>query len=245
MKSYNYKLKNRTANNKMGSCLFRGVAGDVAGNGGAIKVITSTNGVMEFFAPITVESIADEFPGHGIFRRHDLFWNPLPHHELLLAGNSYYLLPLDKNCSSRRRSAVEATPAPAFEIGHVRSNSAPHIQPLSVATYRMSFDSRRGILLKKSSTGGAPSLSGGKGNDSGLGYGGGFWKVKLVISPKRLMEILSHEAATEELIDSVRTVAKCGKGGVAAGVSSVAFSDQWSLSSSRNASSKKDGILSG
>lgn len=63
-----------------------------------------------------------------------------------------------------------------------------------------------------------------------------FWKVKLVISPKQLLEILSEENSTEELIESVRTVAKCGKGSSVS--SSLGFSsDQWSLSSSKNASS--------
>ena len=55
----------------------------------------------------------------------------------------------------------------------------------------------------------------------------GVWKVKLVISPEQLSEILSQESRTEALIESVRTVAKCGNG-----VPSVANSDQWSLSSS-------------
>nr|GMD10401.1 Ent-kaur-16-ene synthase [Ipomoea batatas] len=223
----------------MGNCLFGGV-GD-AENEDVVKVITSTNGVMEFYAPITVESIADEFPGHGIFRSHDLFWNPLPHHEVLLAGNSYYLLPLDKSRRSSAGAGAGETVA-TFEIGHVRSNSVPQIPPPLVASYRMSFDSR-GILLKRSYTGAGASFSR-HGFGYGYGYGSsGFWKVKLVISPKQLVEILSEETATEELIESIRTVAKCGKGG-GAGVSSVAFSDQWSLSSSRNASSKKDGILS-
>lgn len=62
---------------------------------------------------------------------------------------------------------------------------------------------------------------------------------KLVISPGQLLEILSQEGRTQELIESVRTVAKCGN----IGVSTVGFSDQWSLSSSRNASSKKDLLL--
>ncbi|VFQ59813.1 unnamed protein product [Cuscuta campestris] len=204
----------------MGNCVFGGAAGGDAGNGDVVRVMTSTNGVMEFYAPVTVESIADEFPGHGIFRRHDLFWNPLPHHEVLAPRNSYYLLPLDKT--------------------HVGPH--PKQEELSVASYRMSFGRRRGILLKNSNSGGASSISGGKGRrEGGLGCSL-FWKVKLVISRKQLLEILSQESATEELIESVRTVAKCGKGGGGPGVSSsvAAFSDQWSLSSSRNASSKKD-----
>ncbi|KAL7228053.1 hypothetical protein ACSBR1_022848 [Camellia fascicularis] len=70
--------------------------------------------------------------------------------------------------------------------------------------------------------------------------GGRVWKVKLVISPGQLLEILSHETRTQELIESLRTVAKCRN----IGVSSLGFSDQWSLSnSSLNASSKQDGLL--
>lgn len=56
----------------------------------------------------------------------------------------------------------------------------------------------------------------------------GVWKVKLVISPEQLSEILSQESRTEALIESVRTVAKCGNGLPP----SVANSDQWSVCSS-------------
>ncbi|KAJ6400797.1 hypothetical protein OIU84_016262 [Salix udensis] len=60
----------------------------------------------------------------------------------------------------------------------------------------------------------------------------GVWKVKLVISPEQLAEIMAQETRTEELIESVRTVAKCGNGVS----SSLANSDQSSLSSSRKGS---------
>lgn len=56
---------------------------------------------------------------------------------------------------------------------------------------------------------------------------GGIWKVKLAISAEKLAEILSQEAPTEALIESVRTVAKCRNGS-----SSAVSSDQWSLASS-------------
>ncbi|XP_059664594.1 uncharacterized protein LOC132310438 [Cornus florida] len=195
----------------MGNCLFGGTGepNDV------IKVVTSNGGTMEFYAPITVECITDEFPGHGIFRSHDLFWKPLPHQEVLLAGESYYLLPLNNKKTGIGGGQIA-------QVGHVRSNSVPSAL---VAPYRMSFDSHG--ILKRSYT---EVLS--RYNN------GGFWKVKLVISPEQLLEILSRDDRTQELIESVRTVAKCGNG-----VSSVgAFSDQWSLSSSGrgNASSKKD-----
>lgn len=38
----------------------------------------------------------------------------------------------------------------------------------------------------------------------------GVWKVRLVINPEQLSEILSQDSRTEELIESVRAVAKCG-----------------------------------
>ncbi|EPS69187.1 hypothetical protein M569_05585 [Genlisea aurea] len=38
---------------------------------------------------------------------------------------------------------------------------------------------------------------------------GEVWKVRLVINPDQLSEILSHEAQTEALVESVRAVAKC------------------------------------
>ncbi|PIN22532.1 hypothetical protein CDL12_04753 [Handroanthus impetiginosus] len=48
----------------------------------------------------------------------------------------------------------------------------------------------------------------------------GVWKVRLVISSDQLSEILSQEARTEALIESVRTVAKCA--------TSAINSDHWS-----------------
>ncbi|PON61146.1 hypothetical protein TorRG33x02_282920 [Trema orientale] len=212
----------------MGNCLFGGL-GDPEG---MIKVVTSNGGVMEFFAPITVGSIADEFPGHGIFRNQDLFWKPLSHQEELVAGHSYYLLPL----SGGGGSASGDINASIVREGHVRSNSIPASSV--VAPYRMSFDYQG--TLKRSYTE-VFSTRGPYYN-----HGGGFWKVKLVIAPEQLLEILSQEGRTQELIESVRTVAKCGGGGGGGGgaVSAVGFSDQWSLSSSsRNASSKVDGLL--
>ncbi|KAL3499109.1 hypothetical protein ACH5RR_041841 [Cinchona calisaya] len=214
----------------MGNCLFGG--GGIGNldevNEVLIKVVTSNGGIMEFCAPITVEFITDEFPGHGIFRSHDLFWKPLAHHEVLQAGE-YYLLPLDSN------NGTNSIIGQVAHIGHVRSNSVPQSLTLS-APYRMSFDSQG--ILKRSNTQ-VFCRSSNNNNNSNVG---GFWKVKLVISPQQLLQILSQETRTQELIESVRTVAKCRNGFS----SSVVFSDQWSLSSSsssRNASSKKDAIV--
>ncbi|KAE8694667.1 NAC domain-containing protein 12-like [Hibiscus syriacus] len=201
----------------MGNCLFGGL-GEADG---VIKVITSNGGVMEFSPPIIAGTITDEFPGHAIFRTQDLFWKPLFHHEELLPGESYYLLPLNTKQGSGNSGQI-------VREGHVRSNSIPAAS--AVAPYRMSCDYQG--TLKRSHT---DVLSRHNNNNSNSG----FWKVKLVITPEQLLEILSQEARTQELIESVRTVAKCGN----RIEGSVGFSDQWSLSSSRNASSNKDGFL--
>ncbi|XP_027082696.1 uncharacterized protein LOC113781050 [Coffea eugenioides] len=222
----------------MGNCLFGGGIGIGVGeaNEVLIKVVNGNGGIMEFGAPITVEFITDEFPGHGIFRSHDLFWKPLAHHEVLEAGE-YYLLPLDdeddKKKMMKKGSMNKSRIGQVAQIGHVRSNSVPQSTP--AVPYRMSFDSQG--ILKRSHT---EVFSRSSSNDQL----GGFWKVKLVISPQQLLEILAQEARTQELIESVRTVAKCRNGFCS---SSMGFSDQWSLSSSgssRNASSsKKDALL--
>ncbi|KAL7126544.1 hypothetical protein ABFS83_14G195300 [Erythranthe nasuta] len=207
----------------MGNCLFGGM-GD--GDQSLIRVATSTGGVMEFSAPITVESITDEFPGHGIFRSHDLFWKPLPHTDVLLAGESYHLLPLLDSAAFKGAAAAVAP-----RVGHVRSISAPPRQ-LGSAPYRMSFDSRGGVTKRSAAAAAEDAVHAG-----GKAAAYGFWKVKLVISPEQLMEILAEEGKTEELIESVRTVAKCGNGFVGG------FSDHWSLSSSRNAASSNKDVL--
>ncbi|OMO79895.1 hypothetical protein CCACVL1_13332 [Corchorus capsularis] len=207
----------------MGNCIFGGF-GD---SDGVIKVINSNGGVMEFSAPITAGIITDEFPGHAIFRSHDLFWKPLFHHEELLPGKSYYLLPL--NGKDSYSSSGNNSGHINVREGHVRSNSNP--TSLVNAPYRMSCDYQG--TLKRSHTDVFSRYNNNNNNS-------GFWKVKLVITPEQLLEILSQEARTQELIESVRTVAKCGNGVSKSG----GFSDQWSLSSSsRNASSKKDGLL--
>ncbi|KAL9317609.1 hypothetical protein ACSQ67_014126 [Phaseolus vulgaris] len=234
----------------MGNCFF----GAMSDPGAAIKVITSNGGIMEFTAPVTVSFITNEFPGHAIFRSHDLFWKPLSQFEELEAGQSYYLLPLTNNTNSSNNSNIDTPSGVGDNVnvvrqGHVRSNSVPTTS--YPALYRMSLDYQhhhQGMgLLKRSSN--EPFSSRSSGNNSscnigGLGGSSRFWKVKLVITPEQLLDILAQEARTKELIESVRMVAKCGVGG---GISSSAagmISDQWSLSStSWSISSKIDALV--
>uniref|UniRef100_A0A803NSW7 Uncharacterized protein n=1 Tax=Cannabis sativa TaxID=3483 RepID=A0A803NSW7_CANSA len=160
-----------------------------------VKVVTSSGGIMELYAPITVSSITDEFPGHAIFRSRDLFSDPLLHSEELNPGELYYLLPLNpyNNYNNYKTTSSAANDVVNSVVATPAAAAAPDAEV--VPRY----------------------------NSSGV------WKVKLVISPEQLSEILSQEARTEALIESVRTVAKCGNGGAA---SSVANSDQCSVSSS-------------
>lgn len=178
-----------------------------------IKVVTSSGGIMELYAPVTAESITNEFPGHAIYRTRDLFSQPVVHKEELRAGQLYYLLPLNKKFTTTTRSQNN-NQSSGSGSGSMSSSSVP------ASMYRMSVDSQKVLNLKRSAD--AEALPRYNNNSSGV------WKVKLVISPEQLAEILAQEARTEALIESVRTVAKCAN----TVSSSVANSDQWSVSSS-------------
>jgi hypothetical protein len=175
-----------------------------------VKVVTSNGGIMELYAPITSECITNEFPGHAIFRSRDLFAEPLLHNEDLHAGQLYYLLPLNPYKSNN----VNSTTSKQSDTAAINSNMSS-LSSITATPYRMSCDNQ-GLMKRFSDPEVVPRY-----NNTGV------WKVKLVISPEQLSEILSQEARTEALIESVRTVAKCGNG-----VPSAANSDQWSLSSS-------------
>ncbi|CAN0908954.1 hypothetical protein LINGRAHAP2_LOCUS25557 [Linum grandiflorum] len=69
-----------------------------------------------------------------------------------------------------------------------------------------------------------------------------FWKVKLVISPDQLLQILSQEGSTHELVHNVTAVAKCGGGGYSS--SSVPASSSYSSSSSSSAAASSVGEMS-
>ncbi|CDP08621.1 unnamed protein product [Coffea canephora] len=196
----------------MGNCVFKGF-GEVED---MVKVVTSNGGVMELYAPITAECITNEFPGHGIFRSRDdqdplLLSPPLHHKEELRAGKLYYLLPLNNNSSTsnittnnhvrqqQEEYLLEDSAARSCS-SKLSSTSQQSTGAAAATTYRMSLDNH-GKVSKRSSEGAEvfPRY-----NSSGV------WKVRLVINPEQLSEILSQEARTEALIESVRTVAKNG-----------------------------------
>ncbi|TKY45269.1 hypothetical protein E2542_SST31559 [Spatholobus suberectus] len=231
----------------MGNCLLGGMSDPEA----VIKVTTSNGGIMEFYAPITVSFITHEFPGHGIFPSHDLFCKPLSQFDELVAGQPYYLLPLDNQPEHPSASSHGGSNNRAVQQGHARSHSVPSTP--YPPPYRMSLDYQhhQGVrFLKKTST--EPlscRTSTSKSSITTSSKSSRFWKVKLVITPQQLMDILSQEARTKELVESVRIVAKYGvaAGGILpASAAASIVSDQWSLSSSgRNAcdSSKIDALV--
>ncbi|KAK4344991.1 hypothetical protein RND71_035167 [Anisodus tanguticus] len=211
----------------MGNCVFKGFGfGEVdeEEENKMIKVVTSNGGIMELYAPITAHCITNEFPGHAIYRSRDMFSPPLFHHEELHSGESYYLLPLLNHPIKAKReekSDVDVTSSTSHtNITTCNSSNSSSNLP-QTTPYRMSFDNQR--MLKRSQAEVFPTY-----NSTGV------WKVKLLISPEQLSEILSHEARTEALIESVRTVAKCGSGASSMTTTPAAHSDKWSFSSSNN-----------
>lgn len=141
-----------------------------------IKVVTTTGGIMELYAPITAEQITSEFPNHGLFLSPNPTHPPLVHNDSLSPGHLYYLLPLSHN--SPMSNSILSTP------------------------YRMSVDVGPKVVYKNHLD-----------SDFVPRYNGtGVWKVRLVINPEHLSEILSQDNKTQQLIESVRTVAKCGTG---------------------------------
>ncbi|KAH7578107.1 hypothetical protein JRO89_XS01G0341600 [Xanthoceras sorbifolium] len=199
----------------MGNCVFKGFAQMEE----MIKVVTPNGGIMELYSPITAESITNEFQGHAIHRTRDFFSQPLLHNEELHPGELYYLLPLNNKFTRQNNQNNNNQ----LSTSSSSSSSSSHVTP-----YRMSFDNHK--IFKRTDH---PREVLPRYNSSGV------WKVKLVISPEQLAEILAQETRTEALIESVRTVAKCGTNGVS---SSVANSDQWSVSSSWKGSAEKHGV---
>ncbi|KAJ4847466.1 hypothetical protein Tsubulata_019171 [Turnera subulata] len=190
----------------MGNCVFKGFG--VVEVEEMVKVVTANGGIMELYAPITAECITNEFPGHALYR--SLSDQPLLHNEELHGGQLYYLLPLNTN--NKNNNVIRSNSC---------SNNDLNCSSSKLTPYRMSFDNQR--VPKKRPTIEAATAVFPRYNSTGV------WKVKLVISPEQLAEILAQEARTEELIESVRTVAKCGNGFSS---SSLASSDQVSVCSS-------------
>lgn len=166
-----------------------------------IKVIKSDGGVLEFYSPVTAGFVSHGFSGHALFSAVDLLWKPLAHDHLLVPGQSYYLFP--NIVSDELKTFVGSC--------HVRSNS----ESLSAITpYRMSLDYNHRVL-KRSYTDVFSRNSHirtrqkeKKTRRRRTSSKGAIWKVNLIINTEELLQILSEDGRTNELIESVRAVAK-------------------------------------
>ncbi|GAB2209939.1 hypothetical protein Droror1_Dr00027167 [Drosera rotundifolia] len=220
----------------MGNCLFAGEGGGDGGSDEAlIQVINCNGGIMEFHPPITAGCILSEFLGHSIYRADDdeevdSFWKPLQHEEELHSGKRYYLLPwagqLAVGGGGRSHARCKSIPMMAGD------SNIPVAMPIvsaatAVAPYRMSVEYESHVL-KRSYTEVFSRRRHKKSKNNGV------WKVKLVIKPGQLVDILSQEALTEDLIENGRRVANCW--GVSMS-SMVSTGDQLSSVSDRSVAS--------
>ncbi|KAJ4952307.1 hypothetical protein NE237_029139 [Protea cynaroides] len=87
----------------MGNCSNKGATERMSGD--FVRIMTDSGGIMELEGPLHVRNVLDDFPGYGVFRRNQVS-SPLFHHEQLLNGQSYYLLPLKKELASEVNTAA-------------------------------------------------------------------------------------------------------------------------------------------
>ncbi|XP_010496631.1 PREDICTED: uncharacterized protein LOC104773686 [Camelina sativa] len=194
----------------MGNCLFGGLGDE---EDLLTKVIKSDGEVLEFYCPVTAGSVSHEFADHALFSALDLLWKPLPNHHLLVPGQSYYLFP--KIASEELKTFVGSC--------HVRSNSESF--SATMTPYRMSLDYNHRVL-KRSCTDVFSRNNYTRTRQKEkrtrrrrTSSKSGIWKVKLVINTEELLQILSEDGRINELIESVRVVAK-GENGVTSSITS-------------------------
>ncbi|KAH7513718.1 uncharacterized protein LOC107429808 [Ziziphus jujuba] len=168
----------------MGNCSLKGVSDDCSNS---IRVLTDSGSIIEFNGPKLAGEVLNDYPGYGIFLQCKAS-SPLPSHERLVSGKSYYLLPLgNKNmlCSDGVSQSLEAE-------------------------WMKNVNAAEPETAKKSSSAASEfveSLSNGPALEVLPSGGDGVWKVKLMIDTKQLEEIFSEQGNTEALIERMRMVA--------------------------------------
>ncbi|XP_047318043.1 uncharacterized protein LOC124921422 [Impatiens glandulifera] len=141
-----------------------------------IRIISASGNVIEFQGPKLVSDILNNFPNQIIYSRPDRS-NPLPDHENLVPGQSYYIFPIPTKSAIKEPEEEEK-----IEPVRVSSSSAT----LDVIAPQLADMSAMEVLKFPRK---------------------GVWKVKLVISSKQLEEILAEEVNTEALIQQMRMAA--------------------------------------
>lgn len=162
----------------MGNCSVKGVTGDCPND---IRIFTDSDRIIGLKGPKLAKDVLDGYPGYGIFRQGNAS-SPLSSYEYLIGGQFYYLLPLQEmpmpvGVSRKQRTRF----LDGFESPKI-SYAAPLVD--------LEGAEENGPAVKV-----LPS------------QGDGVWKVKLVINPKQLEEILSEQGNTEALIEKMRMAA--------------------------------------
>ncbi|XP_042505678.1 uncharacterized protein LOC122082283 [Macadamia integrifolia] len=170
----------------MGNCSNKGATGRSTNGDHLIRIMTDSGGIMELEGPLQVRNILDDYPGYGVFRR-DQVSSPLFHHDQLLNGQSYYLLPLKKE-SMTEEMGLGLGMDMDMDTKVASEGKTPRLSSVGTATTTTTMGGRPAVQVLPSP-------------------GKGVWRVKLVIDTKELEEILSEQVNTEALIEKMRSAA--------------------------------------
>ncbi|CAJ1937233.1 unnamed protein product [Sphenostylis stenocarpa] len=163
----------------MGNCSMKGTTGECHHT---IRVMCDTGSILQFKAPKTVAQVLQHYPGYGIFRQGHAS-EPLPEQESLSYGFFYYLLPLK-----------------------VREEQKGCCGNVGVEEHVEGFQ-RSEEVCKSAACDYVENLSNGSALEVLPSAKNGVWRVKLVIDPRQLEEILSEQVNTEALIEKMRMAA--------------------------------------
>ncbi|EEF43378.1 uncharacterized protein LOC8278535 [Ricinus communis] len=171
----------------MGNCSLKSAAEELPSN---VRVLTDTGGIIQLRGPKLAKDVLVGHPGYGIFRQGHASSSPLSSHEYLIGGQFYYLLPLRDLpvlCDTMVTSHVH-------DVGFARKEK----NILATESPEVSFET---ALATQNDEVAGPAVQVLPSQSNGV------WKVKLMISPKQLEEILSEERNTEALIEKMRMAA--------------------------------------
>ncbi|KDP25280.1 hypothetical protein JCGZ_20436 [Jatropha curcas] len=185
----------------MGNCSLKGVAGDFPNK---IRLFTRSGDIIELKGPKLAKDVLSEFPGFGIFRQGNATTSsPLPTYEYLIGGQFYYLLPLEGMPIMLRDTGVANDQV--CEMDFAKKENVGLTESPEMSSWK------RLDLGKEKVNGPMP----GPALQVLPSQRNGVWKVKLVINPKQLEEILSEEENTEALIEKMRMAAAANSASLA------------------------------
>lgn len=183
----------------MGNCSMKGTTGECHHS---IRVMCESGAILQFKAPKTVAQVLQHYPGYGLFRQGHAS-SPLPQQESLSYGLFYYLLPLKEVQVDQQICCGNVGVSEQVQVNELLQRSE------SEEVCKGKCDEMS--IPNKSVQGGAcdyvENLSNGSALEVLPSARNGVWRVKLVIDPRQLEEILSEQVNTEALIEKMRMAA--------------------------------------